>query len=49
MTKEQEKILRKIEGLQETRKYAAPEERARLTAAIERLFKLYDKAGKEHG
>ena len=49
MTRKQDQILRRIEGLQQTRKYAAPEERARLTAKIEELFKLYNKAGKENG
>lgn len=38
MSKEQ--IIRKIEGLQQTRKYADEVESVRLTAIIARLFEL---------
>jgi hypothetical protein len=36
-------ILARIEKLQQTRNYAAPEEHARLTEQIERLFQEYGK------
>lgn len=40
----QTQLITKIEGLQQTRRYAAPEVRQQLTAEIERLWKLYDEA-----
>ena len=40
-------ILTKIEGLQQTRKYADEVERTRLTAIIAKLFEKHEKAPRE--